>query len=100
MMTVKRTPTRKEVRSYDYVDHRSVSVERHCGTHVYRAICGPRVDEATRVDLKKGGLKRMGGRYTRADGEQAPPARVKIIFRSRQTGKPRHHLAATVTSSH
>jgi hypothetical protein len=42
----------------------------------------------------------MGGRHTRAGGEQAPPARIKIIFRSRQTGKPRHHLAATVTSSH
>lgn len=59
-MTVERTLTRKEVRSYDHVDHRSVSVERHCGTHVYHAICGPRVDEATRVDLKKRRFKENG----------------------------------------
>ena len=36
-----------------HVDHRSISVKRHCGSHVYRAICRPRVDEATRVDFEK-----------------------------------------------
>lgn len=35
--------TRKEVKRNDRMDHRSVSVERDLGDHVYRVIRGSRV---------------------------------------------------------
>lgn len=44
LLNLSRT-TRKEVIGNDHMDHRSVSVKRYPGTHVYRVLCGARVDD-------------------------------------------------------
>jgi hypothetical protein len=81
--------------------YRGTSDKYHSGSDVRGVERRSRVDESTRVDFEQQEVQREWAcRQTRADGEQAPPARVKIIFRSRQTDKPRHPLEATVISSH
>jgi hypothetical protein len=89
------------VRGHDDMGYRGTSDKCHSGNDVRGVERRSRVDEATRDDCEQQEVQREWAcGQTRADGEQAPSARVKIIFRSRQTDKPRHPLAATVSSSH
>lgn len=56
--------TRKEVKRNDRMDYRSVLVECHLGTHVYRAVRGAGVDE---VFERK---RRFDGEQERSDGSR------------------------------
>lgn len=73
--------TRKEVNGNDRMDHRNVSVERHFGAHVYRAVGWSRVEKPARkkrrLDSGQSGQTRARMGHARQPGSRQE---VEFVF--------------------